>query len=255
VPRLSHVEFDFVWELLDAGERPYPITVGSFGATMEERAELRDQVLRGLGERGLFDGRDLHPRFEHLLNLLVRNTFTIDGQVSIEQRHLRVLAAGRGDHGSLCVQTDDEVDLEPVRGTNVVGSVVALLPEEKPGPGTSVTLPSALFSEAALAFAGGGFLGFERVLNRGGVGGRDLRVLSTLVESGRHGGGQLAANSVDRVGRRTRSPVVNWFDTEAGRYVVNTERRRDGSEWLTFTPGDAARVAQRLSELVASVTR
>jgi hypothetical protein len=252
---MSHVEFDFVWELLDAGERPYPITVASFGATMEERAALRDQVLRELADRGWHDGVDLHPRFEQLLSLLVRNTFTIDGQIAVEQRHLRVLAAGRGDRGSLCVQTDDEVRLEEVRGTNVVGSVVALLPEEKPGPGSPVTLPSTLFSEAAQSFASGGYLGFERTLNGGGVAGRDLRVLSTLVESGRHGGGQLAANSVDRVGRRTRSPVVNWFDTDAGRYVVNTERRRGGEEWLTFAPGDTNRVAQRLSELVAKVTQ
>ncbi len=249
------MEFDFVWEHLDAGERPYPITVASFGETMEERAALRDQVLRELVGRGLHDGRDLHPRFEHLLNLLVRNTFTIDGQISVDQRHLRVLAAGRGDHGSLCLQTDDEVRLESVRGTNVVGAVIALLPEEKAGPGSAVTLPGALFSEAAQAYASGGYLGFERALYGGGIAGRDLRVLSTLVESGRHGGGQLAANSVDRVGRRTRSPVVNWFDTDAGRYVVNTERRRDGCEWLTFAPGDTNRVAQRLTELVARVTQ
>lgn len=254
MPSLSHLEFDVVWELLGAAERPYPITVSSFGATTDERATLRDQVLRDLVDRGLHDGRELHPLLEDLLNLLVRNTFTVDGQISLVHEHLRVLAAGRGERGSLCVQTDGEVRLDRVRGTNVVDSVIALLPEEKPGPGTPVTLPSVLFSEAAQAFASGGYLGFERTLGVGGITGRDLRVLSTLVESGRHGGGQLAANSVDRVGRHARSSVINWFDTDAGRYVVHTERRRDGVEWLTFAPGDSSRVAQRLTELVAGVT-
>ena len=80
--------------------------------------------------------------------------------------------------------------------------------------------------------------------------GRAQRILSTLVESGRHGGGQLAANSVDRLGRRTRSTVLNWFDTVAGRYLVHTERRRDGAEWQTFAPGDATRITQRLTQMV-----
>ncbi|HEV2777894.1 MAG TPA: ESX secretion-associated protein EspG [Actinophytocola sp.] len=249
---LSHAEFDIVWELLGLGEHPYPISVPSFGATMDERAALRDRVLRELAERGLHDGRELHPRLEDLLVMLVRNRFTIDGQLAVG-RHLRVLAAGRGDYGLLAVLTDDDLRLEPVRGGAVVSAVVALLPDEKPGPGGPVTLPSALFGEAAEAYEGSGYLGFERVMQRGGITGRGLRTLSTLVESGRHGGGQLAANSVDRVGRRTRSAVLNWFDTEAGRYVVYAERRRDREEWLTFTPGDAQRIAQRLTDLVASV--
>jgi hypothetical protein len=251
---LSHAEFDIVWELLGLGERPYPITVPSFGATVDERAALRDQVLRDLAERGLHDGRDLHPRLEDLLVMLVRNRFTIDGHLSVG-KHLRILAAGRGDYGLLAVLTDDDLRLEPVRGSGIVGAVTALVPDEKPGPGGPVTLPGALFSEAAEAYEGSGYVGFESVMHRGGITGRGLRTVSTLVESGRHGGGQVAANSVDRVGRRTRTPVLSWFDTEAGRYLVYTERRRDRTEWLTFAPGDSGRITQRLTDMVASVNK
>ena len=63
---LSHVEFDIAWELLHLGERPYPISVPTSGVTVDERAALRDQALRALAERGLRDGRDLHPRLEDL---------------------------------------------------------------------------------------------------------------------------------------------------------------------------------------------
>jgi hypothetical protein len=254
VQTLSHLEFDIVWEQLGLGEPPYPISVQSFGETVDERAALREATLRDLTERGLHDGRDLHQGLERQLMLLVRNDFSIDGQLSVG-RDLRVLAAVRGESGLLVVQTDDEIQLHRMRSGEVLGAVIDLLPEEKPGPGSPVTLPSTLFAEAAEAYAGGGYLGFEVALNRGGVSGRDLRVLGTLVESGRHGGGQLGANSVDQVGRRTRSGVLNWFDTDAGRYIVYNEHRRDGLEWLTFAPGELRRIREKLTELVARVNQ
>ncbi|HET9142343.1 ESX secretion-associated protein EspG [Actinophytocola sp.] len=250
--RLSHVEFDILWEQLGIGERPYPITVGMFGETMDERAELRAQAWRTLAERGLHDGAEPNPRLQDLLVMLVRNRFTIDGQV-LAGEHLQVLAAARGEGGALFVQTDAEVRVEPIRGSGVVGAVIALVPDEKPGPGEPVTLPRAVFTEATQAYATGGYLAFETTLRTGGISGRDLRGLTTLVESARHGGGQLAANSLDRMGRRTRTSVLNWFDTDAGRYLAYPERRRDGTEWLTFAPGNSTRLARRLTELVTGL--
>ena len=218
--------------------------------TVDERAALREQALRTLAERGLHDGRDLHPRLEDLLVLLVRNRFTIDGQLWTG-RYLRILAAGRGEYGALAVQSDDDVRIERLRGTNVVGALVAVLPEASAGPGDALSMPRALFDEAVSAYASGGHLAFETALRQGGITGRSLRGLSTLLESGRRAGGQLAGNSVDRVGRRTRTPVLNFFDTEPGRYLVYTERRRDGQDWLTCAPGDSGRVAHRLTELIS----
>jgi hypothetical protein len=250
--RLSLVEFDILWEQLGLGERPYPITVPSFGVTVDEREALRAQVRDTLAAKGLHDGHEPHPRLEDLLVLLVRNRFTIDGRLAGD-RDSHVLAAARGDHGLLAVQTADEVRLEPVRAPNLVGAVVSLLPDEKPGPGGPVSLPRALFTTATEAYATGGYLAFETALRQGGITGRDLRGLVTLVESGRHGGGQLAANSVDQIGRRARTPVLNWFDTGAGRYLVYPERPRNREEWLTCTPGDSERIRLKLTELVASV--
>jgi hypothetical protein len=47
--------------------------------------------------------------------------------------------------------------------------------------------------------------------------------------------------------------VLNWFDTDAGRYIVYDEHRRDGLEWLTFAPGELRRIREKLTELVARV--
>jgi len=251
---LSHVEFDLLWEHLGFTERPYPLDVRSFGFTVDERAGLREQVRTSLRDKGLHDGHEVAPRLEELLNLLGRHTVSVDGQLSVGE-HLKVVAAGHGRFGVLAAQTDDEIRVARVRDARLVPAVCALLPDEKPGPGGAARLPKAVFDEAVEEFGRRGYAGLERTLTSGGVTGRDLRTVTTLVESGRHGGGQLAANNVDQVGRRTRTPVLNWFDTEAGRYLVHTEVTRDRVEWLTIAPGDTARVEQRLTELAASLNR
>lgn len=67
------------------------------------------------------------------------------------------------------------------------------------------------------AFASDGYEGFTAALARAGVVGRAVRALSSIVDSPRACSGQLAAN-----GPAGRSPIVTWFDTEAGRYGVKS---------------------------------
>lgn len=252
VTSLSHLEFDFIWEHLGLGEAPYPIDVPSFGHTMDERAVLRDQVRESLRGKALHDGEVLSPRLEELLALSVRGPFTVDGQLSIGE-YVRVVAASRGTEGVLVAQTDDEVRVVPVREGKVVRAVLALVPDEKPGPGGAARLPRAVFDESIDEYQRTGYVGLERTLTGAGVTGRDLRTVITLVESARHGGGQLAANTMDAMGRRNRTPVVNWFDTAAGRYLAHVEVTRDQVEWLTITPGDTGRIEQRLSDLITAL--
>lgn len=253
VTSLSHQELDFVWEHLGVGELPYPLEVGSHGETFDERALLRAQARDSLLAKGLHDGERLSPRLEEQLTLLAHNTFTVDAQLSVGE-YLRVLAAARGTAGVLAAQTDEEVRVATVRDGRVVPAVLALVPDERPGPGGPARLPKPVFDEAIDEFTRGGYAALERALTTAGVTGRDLRTVVTLVESPRHGGGQLAANRVDQLGRRARTPVVNWFDTAAGRYLAHTETGRDQVTWLTITPADTARVEQRLSGLVTALS-
>lgn len=247
---LSHLEFDLLWEHLGFTERPYPLDVRSFGYTMDERAALRDQVRQSLLDKGLHDGAEVAPVLEEQLALLGRHTFSVDGRLSVGET-LRVLAVADGRRGVLAAQSDDEVRLAWVREARLVPAVIALLPDRRPGPGGTARLPKQVFDTAVDEFAASGYVGLERVLANGGVTGRDLRTVVTLLESGRRGGGQLAVNSVDQVGRRTRTPVLNWFDTEPGRYLVHSETTSDRVEWLTVEPADTARIEQRLSELAS----
>lgn len=249
---LSHVEFDLLWEHLGFTERPYPLTVASFGHTLAARVELRAQVRQSLLDKGLHDGTEVAPVLEERLEVLGRHTFSVDGQLSVGE-HLAVLAATDGRRSVLAAQNDTEVRVAAVRDPRLVPAVIALLPDEKPGPGGFARLPKDVFDTAIDEFGAHGYAGLERALTSGGLSGRDLRSVITLVESGRHGGGQFAANSVDQVGRRTRTPVVNWFDTEAGRYLVHSEVGPDRVEWLTVAPADTARVGQRLTDLATAL--
>jgi EspG family len=252
VTSLSHLEFDFIWEHLGLGETPYPIDVRSFGETMEERMVLREQVRDSLRARGLHDGKTLSARLTEMLTLAVRGPFSVDGQLSVGE-YVRVLASSRGTEGVLVAQTDEDVRVVPVRHGKVVPAVISLVPDENPGPGGAARLPRQAFDDAIDEFQRAGYVGLERTLTGAGVTGRDLRTVITLVESARHGGGQLAANSVDSVGRRARTPVVNWFDTAAGRYLAHVEVARDRVEWLTVTPADTARIEKRLTDLIAAL--
>jgi ESX secretion-associated protein EspG len=252
VTSLSHLEFDFIWEHLGVGEAPYPIDVRSFGESMQERAVLREQVRESLRAKGLHDGERLSTRLEELLTLSVNGTLTVDGQLSIGE-YVRVLAASHRDEGVLVAQTDDEIRVVPVRHGRIVPAVIALVPEEKPAPGGAARLPRQAFNDAIDEYQRTGYVGLERTLTGAGLTGRELRSVITLVESARHGGGQLAANSPDPVHGRTRTPVVNWFDTANGRYLVNVEVGRDRVEWLTITPGDTARIEQKLMDLIRAL--
>lgn len=249
---LTHREFDLLWEHLGFTERPYPLDVPSFGHTVAQRAALRDEVRQSLQDKGLHDGAEVSPALEEQLAVLGRHTFSVDGRLSVGEP-LKVLAASDGRRGVLAAQNDAEVRVASVRDARLVPAVVALLPDENPGPGGIVRLPREVFDAAVDEYARSGYPGLERTLTSGGVTGRDLRTVITLVESGRHGGGQLAANSVDRLGRRTRTPVLNWFDTEAGRYLVHGEIDRDRVEWLTVAPADTARLEHRLTTLATAL--
>ncbi|GAA3024812.1 ESX secretion-associated protein EspG [Actinokineospora globicatena] len=251
IASLTLVEFDLLWESLGRSDRPYPLDVPSFGETTDERDQLRKEVVEGLVARGLHDGADVDRELEDSLTLLAQHDYSVDGLLSVG-RHVRVLGAGRGSRTALAVQTGERIRIGQLRGGGVVAEIMALLPDAEPGPGTAVTLRKSVFHDAIDAYVETGFGGLETVLNQGGLTGRDMRTIATLVENSRHGGGQVAANSLDRVGRRTRTDVVNWFDTTAGRYLA-LPTRRDGVDWLTLAPADAPRLTQRLRELVASV--
>lgn len=243
---LSHLEFDLLWEDLDLGTPPYPLKVPSHGLTMTERDELGGQVFETLDRAGLIDGDRVAVELEEHLTLLARPVLSVDALL-VGEVPLRLLAAAGRRHAVLAVLDHIELALRPIPARDLVGIVTDVIGDVPAGPGQPVRLPREVFSEAMNSFAAKGHDAFEWTLAQAGVTGRQVRALSTIVGTRRRCSGQLAAN-----GPGGRSPVLAWFDTEAGRYGVTVDAV-PGGRLVTVTPADGTWLAARLGELLDRV--
>jgi ESX secretion-associated protein EspG len=241
---LSPMALDFLWESLGVGELPYPLDVRSHGHTVDERTALRNQVWGELRARDLLDrnGR-VEPHLEDWLTLLARADRSIDSVFQVESGTPARLALAVADDrvGLLATQTDDGLRLRAIDPDALASSVVELLPPAKRGTEQSVTLPREDLAE----------------LDKGRPAGRtetDRQVLRRLSDQPKLRAGQLAVNARRRMGGRSRSPVLSWFDAESGRYLTYAKRGSDGHEWVTIAPADAATLRHRLGELLGSLT-
>lgn len=252
--RLSRTEFDVLWELLEYGEHPYPLDVESVGTTEAERMSLRHKVIAELTTRGLLHDGQPTQRLAGMLELLAHGRISVDAQLMVDG-FKQILAAGRGPAGVFAMLDGDELRMVEIRGTGLVSAVLEVIPQTRSASGDQVQLPADVFADAVAAFADGGHFAFENTLATGGVTGRGVRTLSVIIESERSAGGQLAANAFDRTGSRRRSPVLNFFDTADGRYLVSAHSGQDRRRWLTFAPGDSARIARSLQDMLDDVSR
>lgn len=229
---LTPVALDFVWESLAAGEPPYPLDVRSHGATMDERRALRHRVWEDLRTQRMLDvdGR-LSPDVADWLALLAHGTHSIDAVLD----DTAAVAVGDATRALLATQTTDGgLTLRPIDPSALASSVVALLPRHPRGKEHSITIP---VSE----------LGSPRSP-------MDREVLKSLAEQPKLRAGQLAANTRNPMGGRRRGPVLSWFDTTEGRYLTYSNKGRDGTDWITIAPADAATLRHRLTELLTTLT-
>jgi hypothetical protein len=229
---LTPVALDFLWESLDAGELPYPLDIPSHGTTMDERSALRHRVFEDLRAQRMLeqDGR-LAPHVEDWLTLLAHGTQSIDAV----HENTAALAVGDGTRALLAVQTNDGLTLRPIDPTSLVSTVVALLPNHPRGTERSITVPAQELDNPRSAM--------------------DRDVMKALSAQPKLRAGQLAANARNPMGGRRRAPVLSWFDTADGRYLTYSKKSRDGVEWVTIAPADAATLRQRLSELHKALTQ
>jgi hypothetical protein len=250
---LSPLELDFLWESFGTGELPYPLKVPSHGATVDERDALRRQTLAGLGQRRLVaDSGRPEPHLEDWFGVLGRAELGLDA-VHIPQPQaepLLAVVAALGGHGVLAVQDGRGYHLHPVPADGLASAIVSLLPPAPRGTEKSITVPL----EQLIAGPGADFL--QRRSTRDGGAGRpsddeDRKALARLHAQPRLRGGQIGANARDRFGGKSRAPVLSWFDTETGRYFTQASRGRDGRDWITIAPADAATLRHRLGEMLA----
>jgi hypothetical protein len=247
---LTPVEVDFLWESAGLGELPYPLRIRSHGATVDERAVLRRRTLEGLTARGLADGRGRpEPHIEDCFGVLATAELSLDAVqlIAPDAEPLLAIAGVLGGQGLLAVQDTRGLHLQPCPADGLAGAIVSLLPGAPRGTEKSITLPlDQLVGTHGVDFMQRRGPGDERASAD-----EDRKALARLHAQPRLRGGQIAANARNRVGGRTRTPVLSWFDTETGRYFTQATRGRDGRDWVTIAPADAATLRHRLGEMLA----
>ncbi|MBB4682783.1 ESX secretion-associated protein EspG [Amycolatopsis jiangsuensis] len=230
--RLSASAFDVVWDDLGLGRPPAPLAVPSVGETVDDRAAIRAEVYRNLGERGLFDGR-LDAALESRLRLLASGTVYLSCEVLADMtadEPFRAVSALRGREAVLAVQPVRTVGVRRIGESELASEIVAVLPEFAPGPGYGVRLPAA-GAETPPA----------------GRHGEELRAIQARPV---YAAGQFTVRVRDRDGRLVRTGGVTWFDTDAGAYSAAQSPGAGGEDWVTVAPVDAPRLVERVMALI-----
>lgn len=249
---LSTREFDILWADLELGPKPYPLDVPSVGRTVEERAELAEEVYRDLAERGVATGRRPTEKLTVQLRLLAEHDLSADAVGHIGGP-VRAVAARDRRSGVLAALGDDQLWLVEIRPTVIARSIVEVLPANQAGPGRAMSVPYRAMlaaTEPATEPATEDDHAFatdddQTAMIRAGMSAEDAAELTELANSHR-AGGQFGISR-----RRRRWPVViTWFDTPRGRYLAV----RYG-DWLSITPADNDRVAARIDHTLSEVMR
>ncbi|WP_033292890.1 ESX secretion-associated protein EspG [Amycolatopsis jejuensis] len=250
---LAPIEVDFLWESAGMGELPYPLRVRSHGVTVDERAALRTGTLGALADRGLADTRGRPaPHVEDFFGILASPDVSLDTVQLLDPNGepLLAVAGSAAGQGLFAVQDQRGLHLQPCPTDGLATAVVSLLPGAPRGTEKSITVPL----EQLVGASGVDFM--QRRGNQVDADGRasvdeDRKALARLHAQQRLRGGQIGANARNRLGGRSRSPVLSWFDTETGRYFTQASRGRDGRDWITIAPADAATLRHRLGEMLS----
>jgi ESX secretion-associated protein EspG len=244
---ISALEFDVLWEHLGLRTMPLALKVPSPGRTHTERAGLVDQVWRALAGRDLGHGGTLDGHLESLLRLLDHPDREVDGRFG-RNRSVRWLAVSRADDAALATLDRRGLTLRPAAASGLAREAVSGLPAIPPGPGESITLPSAALDAAASGASTPD--DFRDALIDQGIRARDAAVLRDTV-AGAKRQGQFGAATRDRWGKRRRaSRVIGFFDNENGRYLQTRRPGPDGIDWTTISPADNRLIARELAAIL-----
>ncbi|MBP2474446.1 hypothetical protein JOF53_003318 [Crossiella equi] len=244
---LTAAAVDLLWRRLDLGPMPLAVRVPPQAHTEEDLAAQSPEVDAELCGKGLLLRGGVHPELVSLLRMLARPEHEVDARLFLEQP-VRALAASAGDEAALVVLAEDSWRVRLLEPTGLVHAVLGLLPDRPPGTGESVSLPSALLTEAA---ASGDPEAFEAFLAGAGV--ARAAVVGLMLRDPVDFG-QFGVAAVDPAGRRRRAErVVAFHDTAYGRYLVEEHKAADGTAWTTISPADTRRLHGQLTTLSAEL--
>jgi len=224
---LSPAATDLLFEQLQLGTPPALFEIPSVGATLEERAELRADLIVS---DDLVAALTTLARFEHAIEGLATDPIVV------------FRAATDGRAAVLAVKRDQKIRLVPCRPDGLVSAVLGLIGNKKPGPGRSLSYPDVDPAPEV------GIL--RQVRPSAGTYATERRSAQNILAKPRIRSGWFTVLGRDRGGRETSAPPLIWFDTAYGRYAAHRRPGPDGQPWATCTPADTSRIGRLLELLV-----
>jgi hypothetical protein len=231
---LSLEECDVALETLNLDRGVYPYEIPFDGRTVEERTRHRSDVLAALANRGLARGGEVTADVRGALEFWVAPEVLL----TLEARYIEtgdnyLYRAGWDDkRGFVTHQDGYDVRFRSLLPGQVVRAMLAYLPDQGPAFGQPVTVtsppppPVNTGGESAELFGS-----VSRVSSRGEAAARrffasPLRMMGQFTLSTRDGRGYK------------QHGIAQWYDTDAGRFMITTERAPDGAVRRTITPTD-----------------
>ncbi len=248
---LSCTEFEVSWELLGLGETPWQLDPQRSGITAPQREQIIGNVVAGLRQRGLGDGRGPGYVISDLMRMLAHPEWALDIRFRAEAL-VAAVAASRGPHCAFAVRQGNEIALLALPSDAAAASLLELLGNITPGTGPEVRL-SADILDAVRAAAPDNHDRFTDELVWKGLARPDAVALATACRDVRMSG-QLGASASARDGTRMRRApyVVGFHDGSAGHFR-QVRRQMPGGDVVTVGPTSHHRMLADLGELVGSI--
>ncbi|MGA6165818.1 ESX secretion-associated protein EspG [Amycolatopsis magusensis] len=246
--RLYPNEFFLLWTRLGLGEPPSVLGIRHVGRTAAARRWHAEAADAELSARDL--GTMDHPARDlvQLLKILGESELRLDLHLAGERGEIRSFSAAGRQGAATAEVIGGEVRVGPVREPMLVATMLDALKPLPAAPGGPANVRVEDFHDACAEGERDGQAGFLGRLEDSGVRGGEAGILLRLLTK-RIGGGQLGAGVRGRSGRWSRAgSVVNWVDTDEGRYALRT---RGG--WLTATPVDPLRLRVWAQDMVGEL--
>jgi len=242
------LEFDVVWEAQGFTSRHPALWTVSEGATHSERRQLVQGVWSSLRSRGLAHHDRLSDDLLDKLTLAAQPKFRYDFWIWAEEE-FRGCVAGNDNQAVLLGVRPDEISISSVDKDSLAEAAVST--EDIPA-GRGYTVSVRYDVVKTLDFSTDSKSMVVKLNDRGVPWGRAHELVRVL--TGAKVRGQFGAEVTGRDFRVHRADrVIDFYDLEDGRYLVQVARNNDGEEWLTVTPASKQLLATRLRELLQGI--
>lgn len=254
---LSYLELDLIGQVLATDVRPQPFSFPHHGESWGERLALAGEAEESLAARNLADEEQIAPKVESAVGIYAQGEPYVTVQGVGPRGELVARAALRGNEASCAVEDGDGLLFALMEGRGVVPWLLSLLPTYHPGTGRSATVRAASASGAQgpdeRRPEQEDFSRFSYLNGPGETAGhheRDRQVVDEIMSRRRLGSGCFTVSTWNRRGGAGMRLMLDWIDTDVGRYVCYSTFGHDGAESRVYLPADSRFLGRKLDELI-----